>query len=143
MRSSCSVGKRIKSQIQLMADIYHVFSTESSFASAAGWVFGCRMHQLLGAGRGIEMYPVRGHVATTNVIYSDYAATQNQDDALHFRLVKSGENFLPDPQTALLEKNVYYRPKFKNFPGINLWFFTKTAKNTHHPDISNHEQSTM
>ena len=113
-----------------MGDIYHAFSTESSFASAVGWVFKYRMHQLLAAGRTIEMYPIRGNVATVDIIYKDYAATKNRKDVQHFELEKSDENILPDPKTAPLKENVYYRPKSKNFPGIDSWFLYKDGDET-------------
>ena len=48
------------SRIQVMAEVYNELSSEPSFAEAAGWVFKYRMHQLLGAGREIEVYPLRG-----------------------------------------------------------------------------------
>ena len=112
-----------------MSDVYYTFSG-SSFASAAGWVFKYRMHQLLGAGRAIEMYPVRGHIVGANVAYSDYAATQNRNHPLHFKLVESGENILPDAQAAVLKKNVYYCPESKNLPGIDSWFLYEEGDKT-------------
>ena len=122
--------KQIKSRIQVMADVYYAFSTVSSFASAAGWVFKHRIHQLLGAGREIKIYPVRGHIAQVNVVYNDYAATKNRNDPLHFTLVGSGESTLPDPQTAPLAENVYYRPKSGDFPGIDSWFLHENGDKT-------------
>ena len=88
-------------------------------ATAAGWIFEFRMHQLLSQGYSINLFP-----------YSDYCNSHNKRKEKTFRLVASPE--YPLDRGIKLVVGRYYRPDAKNFATIDALLLIKPPKDPDH-----------
>ena len=115
----------MKGQASEMEYFYHLFSKSQTTASAAGWVFEFRMHQLLRDGCTIQLFPIGSHHVDNNTIYNCYSSLYDGQDTKALMLPTSEEHSLL-PNMTLTMGN-YYRPLNSdiNFPEINSLFLIK------------------
>jgi hypothetical protein len=94
-------------------------------ASAAGWIFEFRMHQLLTQGYRLNIYPLcQKNEGPKNDIYRDY--TSSYGDPTTIQLAASSE--YPLNRGIHLDPNLYYRPNASNFPMIDSLFLIPHRK---------------
>jgi len=115
--------KYMKDQVSEMDYFYHLFSNNSITASAAGWIFEFRMHQLLRDGCTIHLFPINGHHANKSTIYDHYSHSYSPGFAKAIQLPTSEEHSLL-PKMTLAMGN-YYRPLNVTFPAINSLFLVE------------------
>jgi len=112
----------LKDQVSEMKRFYDLFRSSPVSASAAGWVFELRMHQLLRQGNSIQLFPVgrRGSASKLNYFYCNYTASEQGKDQKVFQLSASEEHLLNEE--VQLRVGHYYRPQTSNFPTIDSLF---------------------
>jgi len=87
-------------------------------ASAAGWIFEFRMHQLLAQGYLLNLFPLRDPGRGKKFdVYSDYGDSHKNRNKMPFSLAASSE--YPLSEGIELQVDRYYRPEAKNFATID------------------------
>jgi len=111
-------SKHLHSRIDDMEYYYDLFSTSKTSATAAGWIFESRMHQVLRSGGTIQLFPIRSSgEGEVNLIYNNHTASLHRDNPETLKTLPSDEYSLTP--TTELEKDHYYRPVAENFPTID------------------------
>ena len=110
--------KYLHSRIDDMAYYYDLFSASKISATAAGWIFEFRMHQVLRSGGTIQLFPILSSgKGDANLIYNNHTASRHRKDLKTLESLPSAE--YPLTTATHLEENCYYRPEAKNFPTID------------------------
>jgi len=115
--------KHLSRRLNLMEEFHSLFLASPIAATSAGWVFEHRMHQLLATGGTFQLFPIRCHLANTNVIYTDYAASIAKRDQIEVQWSRSEEH--PLVKKAKLKAGYYYRPEASNFPTFDSFRLIK------------------
>ena len=114
-----------------MKDFYDLFHQNSTTASAAGWLFELRMHQVLRRrGYPLKLFPVHGHTGQANYIYSDYSASSERRHQTTLQL--TGLEEYPLCNGIELEVGRYYRPESPNPPSFDSLFLVKPQNQPFH-----------
>jgi len=111
--------KYLKHQTAEMERFYNLFTGTPGTTVSAGWLFEARMHQLLTGETTIRMFPIHGHRAKKNFIYSDYTASLTQNNPQSFQWTSSEQYSLPEDDLDELHTGRYYRPDSTSFPTID------------------------
>jgi len=111
--------RHLKNRVTDTGFYYDIFQQGGPVtASAAGWIFEFRMHQLLAQGYFINLFPLgnpgRGKEFD---VYSDYSDSHKNKNEMTFQLAASSEYLLSEG--IELEVGCYYRPEAKNFATID------------------------
>jgi len=110
--------EHIYRRLDLMDEFHSSFLASPIAATSSGWLFKCRMHQLLATDQILRLFPILCHLAVANVTYSDYAASIAKKNPIELQLSPSPKvRRLVDK--AKLKARYYYRPKTSNFPTID------------------------
>jgi len=109
--------KHISHRADLMRLLYDQFQAYPTNPPAAEWIFKLRIHQLLVEKQTLQLFPIRGYQTKANLIYDDHTASRKRQDPTNLELVKSEQYRLVEKHG--LQKNCYYVPKCKRFPGID------------------------
>jgi len=112
-------NQHLKNRVTDTEYYYDIFQQGGSVtASAAEWIFGFRMHQLLSQGYSINLFPLRNPGrGIKNDVYSDYSDSHKERTKKHFRLAKSPEYPLAGGIVPVVDR--YYRLGAKNFATID------------------------
>ena len=112
-------NQHLKNRVTDTEYYYDIFQQGGSVtASAAGWIFEFRMHQLLTQGYHINLFPLRNpNNGTKNYIYSDYGDSHAKRNEMKLRLPASSE--FPLAKGIELQVGCYYRLEAKKFPTID------------------------
>ena len=113
-------NQHLKDQVSEMEYPYNLFRSSSGSASAAGWVFELRMHQLLRQGDSIQLFPIGRRSSESNSFYDDYTASEQGRDQEVLQLTAS--EYHPLNEEVRLRFGHYYRPQTTNFPTIDSLF---------------------
>ena len=109
-----------------MAQLYHLFRGDPTTSPAAGWIFGLRMHQVLGRKQSIWVSPIRGLLRDSKIVYDDYTASLTaRGSTVELNVSKECDLI----EGLELRMNHYYRPKPPSFPGIDSLLLARPRGN--------------
>jgi hypothetical protein len=110
-------NEHLKHQVSDTAYFYNIFQSGGSItASAAGWIFEFRMHELLTQGYLINLFPLRLRSTNERRKFDVYDKSADSYER-NFQLAASSE--YPLDRGINLELDRYYRPEARNFPTID------------------------
>jgi hypothetical protein len=123
-------NQHLKNRVTDTEYYYDIFQQGGSVsASAAGWNFEFRMHQLLTQGYPIHLFPLRNPNRSTKFdVYSDYSDSRNKRNET--KLAASSE--YPLDRGIKPQVGRYYRPEAKNFLTIDSLLLIHPSKGFAH-----------
>jgi len=123
-------NQHLKNRVTDTEYYYDIFQQGGSVtASAAGWIFEFRMHQLLTQGFSINLFPLYNpNEGTKFNVYSDYSDSRTKRKEKKFRLAASSE--YPLHGGIKLQVGRYYRPEANNFPTIDSLRLIRPSKDS-------------